>query len=253
MLGRRSFLIASAAALAGCGQDWNGFRYFTAGNPKASPLVVAPVGPGGLDDFLPQSTIEAFVSAGFYVVGAHWRGLDGGDEDYGARHSLIGAWMQDLGIRRPAAFAQSRGALQLLNFACDHPTAFSCIAALFPVTDPLVFPGPTRKLWAAHGLSQPRPLDGFTPNARAHRLRGRPIRIWHGDRDETVPKERTSDVFAAASGAQLVTVRGTGHRIVDYSPIVDYLAHASTPAAFRSAMSVPSTSASSSVVVAFAS
>ena len=80
-------------------------------------------------------------------------------------------------------------------------------------------------------MSQPCPLEGFTPNARAHRLRGRPIRIWHGDRDETVPKRLTSDVFAQRSGAELVTVRGARHRIEDFAPVVEYLrAEAPVPA-----------------------
>lgn len=211
-ISRRTFV--AAAAVAGCSPivTPSGFRFFSQGNPKHPPLVVAPVNFAGLAGQLRQAQIDSFVAAGFYVVGMHWPGMDGGDQDYGARHKQIAGWLRLLGIERPAMFAQSRGALQLLNFACDHPDSFSKIACLYPVTDPFVYPGKGDVLWKAYGTTE----EGFsayehTPNARAHRLRGKAIKIWHGDRDETVPKRRTTDIFAARSGAQVVTLKGVGH------------------------------------------
>lgn len=226
MINRRSLLLGAAAAVTGCshGLEWNGFRYFTLGDPGGVPLVVAPVGPKGIGQWLRDDWMQHFVDAGFYLLGCHWSGKDGGAEDYGARYSLIGEWMQFMKLDRPMAFAQSRGGLQLLNFACDHPQAFRKIAALYPVTDPFVFPGKGEKLWEAYDTTEAQfPHHAFTPNERATRLRGQAIKIWHGDKDELVPKRLTSDIFAAASGAQLITLPGVGHQRVLLDDIPAFL------------------------------
>jgi pimeloyl-ACP methyl ester carboxylesterase len=236
MLRRRALLTAAAALpLASCttGPKWNGFRYFARGNPKDTPLVVAPVGPKGLEELLSERTIAGFVAAGFYVVGVHWPGMDGGPEDYGARQRDIAGWLRSMKLERPLLFAQSRGGLQLLNFACDHPDAFSKIAALYPVTDPFVYPGAGPELWKAYGVTEVTfPVHDFTPNARAEALRDREVKIWHGDSDKVVPKRLTSDVFAAKCGAELVTLPGVGHdRIwLDDIPVWLKATHRPSPA-----------------------
>jgi pimeloyl-ACP methyl ester carboxylesterase len=236
MISRRTFL-AAAGTLGACSSndqpiparhpetahEWQGFRYFSRGNASAPPLVVAPVGPKGLGHWLTNPTIDNFVDAGFHVVGVHWHGVNG-PEDYGARHPKIAAWLDHMRLKRPPMYAQSRGGLQLLNFACDHPSAFSKIAALYPVTDPFVFPGRKQQLWTAYGVDEARfPTQAFTPNARAATLKGRQIRIWHGDRDKLVPKHLTTDIFAAASGAEVVTLKGVGHVPLWLDEIAAYL------------------------------
>lgn len=221
---RRSFLIASGAALAGCSSPpaWNGFSYFTAGNPAGRPLLVAPVGPKGLAQWLGEPTIAYFVQRGFYVVGVHWSGLDGGDEDFGARYTLISEWLAFMKIHRPLMYAQSRGGLQLLNFACDQPQAFDRIACLFPVTDQYIFPGNGKKLRSAFDKSFDRAR--FVPNLKAAKLRGARVKIWHGDSDALVPKDATTDIFAAGSGAEVVTMTGVGHGGTWPTAIADFLA-----------------------------
>lgn len=214
MLNRRRFTIACAAALPGCSQvrEKYAFRQFTRGDPKGIPLVVAPAGPKGLGQYMTEEKIDRFAAAGFYVIGAHWPGLDGGEEDYGAHHREIAAWLRGLNLAKPLMYAHSRGGLQLLNFACDHPDSFSKIACLYPVTDPYVYPGRGPKLWSAHDAWLRRfDVGAFSPNARAAALRGRPIKIWHGDSDKLVPKHLTTDVFAPQCGAEVVTLRGVGH------------------------------------------
>ena len=233
MLTRRTFL-AFSTVLAGCGGGGGSDSApdalnpgpgappplapainepFRRGDPANQPLVLAPAGPAGLAEWVGEDVIAGFVQAGFFVIGAHWPGLDGGVEDFGAQNAKIPGWLaaQSLG-RKPMLYAQSRGGLQLLNFACDHPDSFMKIAALYPVTDPLVYPGEGEPLWRAWGTTEASfPVLASTPNLRAASLRGRPIKIWHGDQDAVVPKQRTTDVFAAASGAEVVTLPGVGH------------------------------------------
>lgn len=228
MLTRRTALIGSFAATAGCssvpGLEWNGFRYFTRGEPSNPTLVVAPVGPTGLTHWLKEETVNGFVAAGFYVVGAHWPGRLRTEEDYGSGFQNIAGWLEFMRLDRPLLYAHSRGGLQLLNFACDHPNSFRKIAALYPVTDPFVYPGRSLKLWAAYAaIESTFPRAQFTPNLRASSLRGRPIKIWHGDSDKLVPKPLTTDIFAAASGAEVVTLRGIGHQRLWLDEIPAYL------------------------------
>ncbi|MDI4631661.1 alpha/beta hydrolase [Pelomonas sp. V22] len=172
-----------------------------------------------------EEVIAGLVRAGFFVIGRHWPGLDGGIEDYGARHGEIAAWLDSLRLSvRPVFYVQSRGGLQLLNYACDEPESFRKIACLYPVTDPRVFPGAGQLLWNAHASTEAMfPWLANTPNLRAARLRGRPIRIWHGDADTLVPKSSTTDVFAPAAGAEVVTIPGLGHTQVWIEAIGDWL------------------------------
>lgn len=232
MATRRAVLIAGALALTGCTrQKWNGFHFFTRGDPSGIPLVVAPVGPRGLGDWIGEKTISNFVSAGFYVLGVHWTGLNGRAEDYGARSKLIDAWMRDMGLQKPMLYAQSRGGLQLLNYACDHPDSFDRIAALYPVTDPLVYPGAISALWNAYGTTEEQfPEQAFSPNLKASSLRGRPIKVWHGDSDKLVPKNLTTDVFAPQCGAEVITLPGVGHIPLWLDDIASWLKHPPSPA-----------------------
>jgi pimeloyl-ACP methyl ester carboxylesterase len=229
---RRSFLVAAGAFMCGCdtANTWRGFAYFTAGDPSASPLLAAPVGPRGLSHWLDKKALAAF--AGFYVIGVHWPGLNNGDEDYGARYANIVRWLDFMKVDKPMLYAQSRGGLQLLNFACDNPDRIDRIAALYPVTDPYVYPGNNSKLWSAHATTRESFDRGrFTPNLRAAALRGKRIKIWHGDSDKLVPKSATTDVFASASGAEVVTLAGVGHVKLWRQDIHDFLSASLSPSA----------------------
>lgn len=53
-------------------------------------------------------------------------------------------------------------------------------------------------------------LPAFTPIADAHRLRGRPSRFVHCERDFFIPAWH-SQVLAAAAGGENIVLEGYGH------------------------------------------
>lgn len=201
---------------------WNGFPVFTSG--PVSPnlwVVIAPTGSGGLAANIPQYLIDKLNGLGIFVAGVHWRGVDNGEEDFGARYFNIGSWILDMKAEygltaNPVLYAQSRGGLQALNFACEAASLVSRVACLYPVTDPFVYPGNVPALYSASGhdaawWSVAANKNPFTPNAKAGGVSGIPVCIWHGDSDTAVPKSATTDIFAPVAQAYVKTLAGFGH------------------------------------------
>ena len=213
--------------------SWRGFNVFTNGitpNPTTLWCIVAPVGSGGLLHNLQGYMIDKLTQQGIFVIGIHFAGCDGGEDAYGAWYFNIGAWILDVKAEyglttNPVLYAQSRGGLELLNFAGEAPSLVTRIACLYPVTDPAVWPTLSSGINAAHNKSpdefgailQSGPYAGhpvvtrYTPNAKAAALDGVPICIWHGDSDTTVPKTLTTDIFAPLCHAWVKTLTGYGH------------------------------------------
>ncbi|MBI5397370.1 MAG: exo-alpha-sialidase [Verrucomicrobia bacterium] len=116
--------------------------------------------------------------------------------------------------------AQSRGGLNHVNFAADHPDWVQCIAGIYTVGDLRSYPG-LKRAAPMYGLSEaeldaqlPRhnPIERLAPIARAKI----PILHIHGDTDLTVPIEKNSQVIcdryrALGRPMELVIVPGQGH------------------------------------------
>lgn len=209
--------------------NWRGFPVFTSG--PVSPdiwVVIFPTGSGGLATNIQQYMIDRLNSQGIMVSGVHWMGCDMGEEDYGARYFQIGAWILDMmseyGLRTmPVLYAQSRGGLQAFNFICEAPSMVTRYAALYPCTDPYVYPGICPELSVAHNKTQDefdaiknnqkKVIDRYVPNGKASGASGVSGCIWHGDSDMTVPKELTTDVFAPQAHSWVKTISGFGHQM----------------------------------------
>lgn len=206
---------------------WNGFEYFTSG--VISPniwVVIAPTGSGGLAQNIPQYLIDRLNGKGIFVAGVHWKGCDFGEEDFGARYFSIGAWIQYMqatyGLTtNPVLYAQSRGGLQLLNFACEAPSLVTRVGCLYPAMTPESYPGRGGALSNAHNKSDAEfdavmsngsaVISRYTPNAKASGLINTPTCIWHGDSDTIVPKSLNTDIFAPLAHAYVKTLIGFGH------------------------------------------
>jgi dipeptidyl aminopeptidase/acylaminoacyl peptidase len=124
---------------------------------------------------------------------------------------------------RPCLLAQSRGGLQLYNWAAEHPEWIAGIAGVFPVADITRYPG-LQKAHKAYGktvaqlkedLALHNPVQRLKPLADAHV----PILLVHGDKDSQVPLSQHSAVVAkryAALGGdiKLVVLPGKGHDLI---------------------------------------
>lgn len=123
---------------------------------------------------------------------------------------------------KPCLLAQSRGGLELYNWAIDHPQSVGCIAGIFPVADIAKYPGVKRASPAYHlkpsqlaaSLARYNPIDRLEVLAKAHV----PILHLHGDGDTLVPladhsvvvKKRYDDL---GGEMQLIVVPGQGHTL----------------------------------------
>ncbi len=124
---------------------------------------------------------------------------------------------------KPCLFAQSRGGLQLYNWAAEHPTWVAGIAGVFPVADITRYPG-LQKAHKAYGktvaelkqeLALHNPIERLKPLAAARV----PILLVHGDRDSQVPLSQHSAVvakrYAALGGdVKLIVLPGKGHDLI---------------------------------------
>lgn len=231
-------------------QTWRGHNVFTSG--PVSPniwVVIFPTGTGGMAGSIGPYLIDTLNGRGIFVAGVHWKGCDPGygEEDYGARYFDIGAWILDMKAEygltaNPCLYVQSRGGLQGLNFACEAPSMVPRVACLYPVTDPVVYPGRGAALNYAHSehdvewdaiMANGQPvIKRYTPNAKAAALNGKPVCIWHGDSDIVVPKTLTTDVFAPLCHAWVKTLSGFGHQAPSQATmdeIVEWLQWSSLP------------------------
>lgn len=189
-------------------------------------VFVFPTGSGGLAQNVPNYILQSLHSKGIFVVGAHFPGCDGGEEDFGAKYreilSTINYVKTQYGLTAPPVFyCQSRGALQGLSFAADNPGEVLRIACLYPATTPSAYPGRGQSYSIAHNKTDAE-LDAvessgvtviskYTPNSKAAALIGKTICIWHGDSDAVVPKTMTTDVFAPQAHSWVKAIPCFGH------------------------------------------
>ena len=164
---------------------------------------------------------ERFTRAGIAIAG-----IDAG-ESYGGpagRAAFSTLYAELTGRRgysnRPVLLARSRGGLQLLNWASDHPERVAAFAGIYPVCDLASYPGLAKAAPAygltpeqlAAGLAQHNPVDRLAPLAAARV----PLFAIHGDVDRLVPLEANSgllrDRYTALGGTMtLIIPPGQGH------------------------------------------
>lgn len=223
-----ALLLLSIGCLPANALTWNGFTYFMntpaagcTGNQWTLIMPTGPVSNGGLGYAAPLPLIAGLSQQPFCqtVVGMWIPGADGGLDDYGYNAAQLGPFAAFITSNyslaaKPNCYAQSRGGLQNFNAPASMCAR---IAAVFPVTDPAVFPSLQASLYSAYGVT----AAGFsaiqssvTPNLNAANFVGVPIQIWHGDNDSTVPENLTSSIFCPAVGAScsLLTIRTLGHQ-----------------------------------------
>ena len=140
-------------------------------------------------------------------------GIDVG-ESYGspAGRALYSALHRELtdkrGLSKKACLlARSRGGLMLYSWACANATNVACIAGIYPVCDPVSYPGIDNAA-GAYGLTpaalreqlaKHNPIEHLAPLARARV----PIFHIHGDVDKVVPLEANSGAVAARYQEQI--------------------------------------------------
>ena len=190
-----------------------------AGRPK--PWVwyapTLPPYPGEAERWM----FDRFTRAGVAIAG-----IDVG-ESYGSPSGRAGfsALYAELTNHRgyssqPVLLGRSRGGLQLINWAADHPAQVAAFAGIYPVCNLASYPGLAKaapaygltleKLTA--GLSLHNPIDRLAPLAAA-RI---PLFAIHGDVDRLVPLEANSGLlrerYTALGGTmKLVVPPGQGH------------------------------------------
>jgi predicted esterase len=170
-----------------------------------------------------QWMFEQFLAAGISIAG-----IDVG-ESYGspAGRKLFSALHAEMTKSRgystkPVLLGRSRGGLQLLNWAADHPDKAGGFAGIYPVCNLASYPGlakaapayslTTEQLTAS--LTQYNPIDRLAPLAAAHV----PLFAIHGDSDKLVPLEANSALlkqrYAALGGTmELIIPPGQGHNM----------------------------------------
>ena len=204
--GRTAFLIAPAEPPP-------------AGRPK--PWVwyapTLPPYPGDAERWM----FERFTRAGIAIAG-----IDVG-ESYGSPSGRTGfsALYAELTGKRgysphPLLLGRSRGGLQLINWAADHPDRVAAFAGIYPVCNLASYPG-LAKAAPAYGLTleqltddlaRHNPIDRLAPLAAARV----PFFAIHGDVDRLVPLEANSGLlrerYTALGGTMTVVVPpGQGH------------------------------------------
>ena len=166
---------------------------------------------------------ERFTAAGLAVAG-----IDVG-ESYGspAGRSGFDALYAELVNRRgwsprPVLLGRSRGGLQTLAWAADHPDRVAGWAGIYPVCDLRSYPG----------LAKAAPAFGLTPEGLAASLdkhnpvsllvplatRGVPLFAIHGDADVLVPLEANSAelrrrYLGLGGRMELIIPAGQGHSL----------------------------------------
>jgi hypothetical protein len=217
-----------------------GFKYFISGLPTtfvpAVWIMMFPTGSSGLLTNISSTIISTLNNASVPTVGVHYtgcnpdQGSNANEEDYAARYFGIGVdvgfFQSQFGFTTPPViYAQSRGGLQALSFACEAPSQVARYCGLYPCTDPAVYPGRGPILNSAHSKTDPEfdavmtggspVISRYTPNSKAGGLVNVQGCIWHGDSDTTVPKILTTDIFAPQAHSYVKTLPGVGHQSPD--------------------------------------
>ena len=122
--------------------------------------------------------------------------------------------------KKAVLFPQSRGGLMLYNWAAEHPECVAAVGGVYPVCNPLSYPG-LAKAAEAYGMTPEQfqaelpkhnPLDRLGPLAKA----GIPIFHVHGDKDGAVPLEKNSAELekrykALGGQVRILVIPGLGH------------------------------------------
>ena len=179
--------------------------------------------PGSIQTWL----FDRIRNAGFAVVG-----IDVG-ESYGspagvAIFNLFYAYLTLKYKVKPQAvlFPQSRGGLQLYNWAAAYPSQVSRSGGIYPICDPRIYPGSATAA-AAYGMTEAQFLINinlYAPVLNSVPLARTGVTIYHisGDSDLTVPAVSNSlamQTFYRANGGTMTVelVAGHGHEeIAEY-------------------------------------
>lgn len=203
--GRPAFLIPAPRAAAEKARPWVWYA------PTLPPY------PGDAEKWM----FQQFLAAGIAIAG-----IDAG-ESYGSPAGRIVFTQLHAELTtsrgyasRPVLLGRSRGGLQLLAWAADHPDQVAAFAGIYPVCNLASYPGlakaaPAYELTVAQltaTLAQHNPVDRLAALARARV----PLFLLHGDADKTVPLELNSalvrDRYVALGGpVELIVPPGQGH------------------------------------------
>lgn len=166
---------------------------------------------------------ERFLKEGIAIAG-----IDAG-ESYGSPNGnrvfdRLHAEMVRRGYsKKPVMLGRSRGGLQTLSWAADHPLELAAWAGIYPVCNLASYPGLERAA-SAFELSptqlQER-LKEFNPIDRMAKLAGAKVPLFsiHGDVDTVVPLElntgKLKESYALAGGPamELIVPPGQGHNM----------------------------------------
>ena len=164
---------------------------------------------------------ERFTRAGVAIAGIDVGESHGSPAGRGGFSALYAELTGRRGYSaRPVLLGRSRGGLQLINWAVDHPAQVSAFAGIYPVCNLASYPG-LAKAAPAYGLTleqltaelaRHNPVDRLAPLAAA----GVPLFAIHGDVDRLVPLELNSGLlrerYTALGGTMtLVVPPGQGH------------------------------------------
>ena len=199
------------------------FEYLGAGSEKLRPWVwyapTLPNLPGPEERWM----FERFLKSGIAIAG-----IDAG-ESYGSPNGnrvfdRLHAEMVHRGYSpKPVLLGRSRGGLQTLSWAADHPDKVAAWAGIYPVCNLASYPGLDRAA-GAYELS-PKQLEErlkeFNPVDRMAKLAGAKVPLFsiHGDVDKVVPLELNSlklkEAYALAQGPplELIVPSGQGHNM----------------------------------------
>jgi pimeloyl-ACP methyl ester carboxylesterase len=177
-----------------------------------------PVYPGAMEKWM----FEKFRDAGIAVAG-----IDAG-ESYGspAGRKLFTALHAELVARgysrKPVLLGRSRGGLQLLSWAENHPDKVAGFAGIYPVCNLASYPGIAKAAPAYElkpdelqaRLAEFNPVDRLATLAKA----GVPLFAIHGDSDKLVPLALNSGLlkerYTALGGTlKLIVPVGQGHNM----------------------------------------
>jgi pimeloyl-ACP methyl ester carboxylesterase len=171
---------------------------------------------------------EVWLISRLLAAGVSIAGIDVG-ESYGspAGRELFTALHAELTrIRgysaKPVLLGRSRGGLQLLSWAAEHPEKVGGFAGIYPVVNLTSYPGldqaaPAYALTTAElaaQLTAHNPVDRLVPLAAA-RI---PLFAIHGDRDTLVPLDTNSALLksrytALGGDMKLIIAAGQGHNL----------------------------------------
>ena len=213
-----------------------GETFTVAGRPAfliAAPLCLDPAAPRPWVWYAPTlekypGKEEIWMISRLLAAGISIAGIDVG-ESYGspAGRELFTALHTDLTRTRgysskPVLLGRSRGGLQLLSWAADHPEKVGAFAGIYPVCNLTSYPGLTLAAPAyaltpaelAAQLTAHNPIDRLAPLAAARV----PLFAIHGDRDTLVPLDANSALLksrytALGGDMKLIIAEGQGHNL----------------------------------------